>query len=140
MKDTRFVRWAGAISDRALLIAGLVGTFALMRASLFLRPNADLNLGGYNIHHLHTGVLITTLCAIPLAVASPRGLARKVLVAGLGVGLSLALDEVVYLIATDGSNASYLTPISWIGGIVLVAAAAAYALMVQSTKKGASQD
>ena len=32
----------------------------------------------------------------------------------------LALDEVVYLIATDGSNASYLLPVSFWGGVVVV--------------------
>lgn len=32
----------------------------------------------------------------------------------------MVLDEVVYLITTDGSNAAYLTPISLWGAVVLV--------------------
>jgi len=43
-----------------------------------------------------------------------------------GAGLSLALDEWVYLIATDGSNASYLLPVSLRGGMVMVGLAVAY--------------
>ena len=45
-----------------------------------------------------------------------------------GAGLSMALDEWVYLITTDGSDASYLLPISLWGGVVMVALAASYAL------------
>jgi hypothetical protein len=47
-----------------------------------------------------------------------------------GVGLSLALDEVVYLIATDGSNASYLLPVSFWGGVVVVGAGALWIALV----------
>ena len=43
-----------------------------------------------------------------------------------GAGLSLALDEWVYLIATDGTNASYLLPVSLWGGVVMIALAVAY--------------
>ena len=43
-----------------------------------------------------------------------------------GVGLSLALDEWVYLIVTDGSNASYLLPVSFWGGLVMIALACVY--------------
>jgi hypothetical protein len=42
--------------------------------------------------------------------------------------LRLALDEWVYLIATDGGNASYLLPVSVWGGVVVVGLACAYAL------------
>ncbi len=47
-------------------------------------------------------------------------------VVGFGVGLALALDEWVYLIATDGSNAAYLLPGSLIPGAAMVAPACAY--------------
>ena len=45
-----------------------------------------------------------------------------------GVGLSLALDEWLYLIVTDGTNQSYLLPVSFWGGAAAVALAAGYAL------------
>jgi uncharacterized membrane protein len=38
----------------------------------------------------------------------------------------MALDEWVYLIATDGSNASYLLPVSFWGGAVAIVLACAY--------------
>lgn len=91
-----------------------------------LRPNADLNVGGYNVHHLFTGLLILTACGIPLVLGLGRGKLGDALVAGFGIGLSLALDEWVYLIATDGSNASYLLPVSFWGGVVVVGAATVY--------------
>jgi hypothetical protein len=113
---------------RAWLLAGaLVATFAVLRAALHLRPNADFNAFGYNIHHLYTGLLVVTACAVPLAVGGVGGRARDLLVAGLGVGLGLALDEWVYLIVTDGSNAAYLLPASFWGGAALVLLAATYA-------------
>jgi hypothetical protein len=114
----------------AIFLVALLGTFLLTRFSLVLRPNADFNVAGYNIHHLFTGFLIATACAIPLALVETRRRVTELLVFGLGVGLSLGLDEVVYLIVTDGTNASYLTRPSWIGGIVLVLLAAVYATVI----------
>jgi hypothetical protein len=38
----------------------------------------------------------------------------------------LTLDEWVYLIVTDGTNASYLLPVSVKGGITMVVLAVAY--------------
>ena len=113
----------------AIFLAALLGTFIVTRFSLVLRPNADFNIAGHNIHHLFTGFLIACACAIPLALVETRKRMTEALVFGLGVGLSLGLDEVVYLIVTDGSNASYLTKPSWIGGIVFVLLAAVYAVM-----------
>ena len=47
-----------------------------------------------------------------------------------GIGLSLALDEWVYLITTDGSNASYLLPISLWGGIIVVGLTGVYIIVL----------
>lgn len=49
---------------------------------------------------------------------------------GFGIGLSLALDEWVYLIVTDGSNASYLLPVSFWGGIMMVGLACLFIIAV----------
>ncbi len=114
------------LTDRGLLVVSLIATFVLTRAWLSFRPNADVFVAGYNIHHLYTGVIIATVCCIPLAIGQVSNRARRRLVIGLGIGLSLTLDEVVYLIMTDGSNASYLTRPSWIGGIILVVLGALY--------------
>lgn len=113
----------------------LLGTFVLTRASLMLRPNADFNIAGYNVHHLFTGFVIATACAIPLALARWSRRATEGFVAGLGIGLSLGLDEVIYLIMTDGSNASYLTAVSWIGGVVFVSLTAIYAAVLSAGRR-----
>jgi len=136
MTDTNLVP---ASRRLAVFLVALVGTFVVTRFSLVLRPNADFNVAGYNIHHLFTGFLIACACAIPLALVETRRRVTELLIAGLGVGLSLGLDEVVYLIVTDGSNAAYLTRPSWIGGIVFVLLAAVYAAGI-ATSKGPAKD
>ncbi len=116
---------------RILLVLGaLVVPFVLLRLWLFITPNADFNVAGYNIHHLFTGLLLITVGGLPLTLF--RGESRWLDAAAVvfGVGLSLALDEWVYLIATDGSNASYLLPVSFWGGLVMIALACAYVGML----------
>src|SRR5262245_49052413 len=109
-----------------VLLCSMSLTFALLRAYLYFSPGADLDIGPYNIHHLFTGLLLIAAGGIPLAIigASTRGLemARWI----FGAGLGMALDEWVYLIATDGSNASYLLPVSFWGGVVVIGLALAY--------------
>jgi hypothetical protein len=106
------------------LLAGLVGTFVVVRAALHLSPNTDLNVGAYNVHHLFTGLLILTVCGAPLALGRVADRTGDRLAFGFGAGLALALDEWVYLIVTDGSNASYVLPVSLLGGALMVSAAA----------------
>lgn len=111
-----------------LLLLSLVGTFAVVRLCLHASPNSDLIVVGYNIHHLFTGLLLITLCGIPLVVLQGDHRILDAAAVGFGVGLSLALDEWVYLIATDGSNASYLLPVSFWGGVVMVGLACLFVL------------
>jgi len=115
-----------------ILLCSMSLTFALLRAYLHISPNTDLNVGRYNIHHLFTGLLLIVAGGIPLAILHPStrrlDLARWI----FGAGMGMALDEWVYLIATDGSNASYLLPVSFWGGVVVIGLALLYtaALMV----------
>lgn len=111
-----------------LLVASMLLTFVALRLSLQLSPDSDFDVAGYNIHHLFTGLLLVTIGGVPLAIF--RGTSRRLDVALIifGVGLAMALDEWVYLIATDGSNASYLLPVSFWGGVVVVGLACAYAV------------
>jgi hypothetical protein len=117
--------------SRALVLIAAMGlTFAAMRAYLHISPNTDLNVAGYNIHHLFTGLILLTLGAIP-AVLLPHTHRWSVpAVVVFGVGLALALDEWLYLIVTDGTNASYLLPISFWGGFAAVVMAMLYAWVV----------
>lgn len=122
---------AGTARDgEARLLAGvMLGTFAVLRVWLSFTPNADFTVRGVNVHHLYTGVLLTTIAAVPLVIVDVVARrTRRWLIVALGVGLALMLDEWVYLIATDGSNAAYALPVSRWGGLALVLLGAAYAL------------
>ncbi|HEX7180271.1 MAG TPA: hypothetical protein VF756_00405 [Thermoanaerobaculia bacterium] len=103
-----------------LLVLSIALTFGILRVALHASPDSDFDVGAYNIHHLFTGLLLIAAGGIPLAIF--RGSTRRLDLALVvfGAGLGMALDEWVYLIATDGSNASYLLPVSFWGGVVVV--------------------
>lgn len=111
-----------------LVLSSLLLTFVMLRLYLHLFPGANFDVGAYNIHHLFTGLLLVTFGGLPLVLF--HGNSRRLDVASItfGVGLSMALDEWVYLIATDGSDMSYLLPISFWGGVVMISLALGYAL------------
>lgn len=90
--------------------------------------NTNLDIGPYNIHHLYTGLLLIVVAGIPLALFQGYGRGLDAAAAAFGVGLSMALDEWVYLIATDGSDAAYFSPVSFWGGAVMVGLACLYIL------------
>ena len=113
-----------------LLTASMIATFVIVRTALYFSPNTDFNIGAYNVHHLFTGILLITLCGIASVLCRSETRATRAATIGFGVGLSLALDEWVYLIVTDGSNASYLLPISFIGGALMVGAGCFYVLLL----------
>ena len=121
------------MSDRrraGLILASLLLTFVVIRLAMWRSPDSDFDIAGYNIHHLFTGVLLSTAGAIPLILRSGRSRGLDLACIAFGAGLSLALDEVVYLIATDGSNASYLLPVSFWGGVVVVGLGALWIIVV----------
>jgi hypothetical protein len=101
-----------------VFLRAFIATFVVVRTWLWFTPDADFDLAGYNIHHLFTGVVILTGSMLPLALGWATRRPASLLTAASGVGLSLVLDEWVYLIATDGSNASYLQPVSFWGGLI----------------------
>jgi hypothetical protein len=121
------------VSDRRrakLVLGSLLATFVVVRLVMWRSPDSDFDIAGYNIHHLFTGVLLAAAAGVPLILrpGHSRGLDASCVV--FGAGLALALDEVVYLIATDGSNASYLLPVSYWGGVVVVGLGALWVLLV----------
>ena len=127
------------ITRRAkLILASLLATFVVTRALLTNSPNSDFDIAGYNIHHLFTGLLLITAGGIPLALFPRRSFALDAASVAFGSGLALALDEWVYLIATDGSNASYLLPVSLKGGILMVGLAAVYIGVLYVVSRGRS--
>ena len=98
----------------------MVLTFVIIRTALYFYPNADFNVWGYNIHHLYTGLVLIIFAGIPLILCSLQGFISNLAVIIFGIGLSLAIDEWVYLIATDGENSSYFLPVSFWGGFILL--------------------
>jgi hypothetical protein len=120
----------------AVLIAAMTVTFAVMRAYLHASPNTDLNIAGYNIHHLYTGLVLLTIGAIPAVILPHHHRWASPAVALFGVGLALALDEWLYLIVTDGTNASYILPVSFWGGFAAVALAVIYTWFVGRSTRG----
>jgi hypothetical protein len=113
-----------------IVVAALIATFIITRSLLWMSPNSDFDVAGHNIHHLFVGLLLTTAGGVPLALFPGRSLLLDIASIAFGAGLALALDEWVYLIATDGSNASYLLPVSLKGGVLMVALAAVYILVL----------
>jgi hypothetical protein len=121
------------VTDRRrarLVLASLLLTFVVVRLALWRSPDSDFDLAGYNIHHLFTGVLMMTAGGLPLVLRAGRSRGLDVACVVFGAGLALALDEVVYLIATDGSNASYLLPVSFWGAVIVVGAGVLWLVVV----------
>lgn len=114
-------------------LAAFVTTFVGMRTWLWVTPNADFDIAGYNIHHLFTGVLLLVGSMLPLALGAAAGRPATLATLVAGGGLSLVVDEWVYLIATDGTNASYLLPVSFWGGVVMHALVVAVVLALGRT-------
>lgn len=118
-----------------LLLLSLLATFIILRIYPHLSPNTDLKIGPFNIHHLFIGLLLMTFCGIPLILFPQKNRLLGAAAIGYGAGLGMALDEWVYLIATDGSNASYLLPISLLGGVMMVAIACMYLFVLMKFAK-----
>ncbi|HEX6251179.1 MAG TPA: hypothetical protein VFZ56_07090 [Gemmatimonadaceae bacterium] len=110
-----------------LLILSIALTVIVLRIALHNSPDSDFDVAGHNIHHLFTGLLLIAAGGVPLAIFRETSRLMDAAVAVFGVGLGMALDEWVYLIATDGSNASYLLPVSLYGAVVVVGLACLYA-------------
>ncbi|MBA3342186.1 MAG: hypothetical protein H0T48_10155 [Gemmatimonadaceae bacterium] len=108
----------------------MIGIFIVLRAMLQFSPDSDFDVAGYNIHHLFTGLLLIVAGGIPLALFPGRSLRTDAASVAFGAGLGMALDEWVYLIATDGSNASYLLPVSLRGGLAMVSLATLYVVVL----------
>ena len=113
-----------------VLVVSMLATFAAVRILLGFSPNSDFDVAGYNVHHLFTGLLLIVAGGLPLALFPGRSIALDAATVAFGAGLALTLDEWVYLIATDGSNASYLLPISLTGALMMIGMALVYVLVL----------
>lgn len=115
----------------------LLLTFSVVLSILFLFPFSNLNLGAFNIHHLFIGAFLLVVANIFIMA----GVVGRLVLLVAGAASALVLDEIVYLIATDGSDFSYLTPISFIGALILIGITVivtAFAYWVSQRVKGRS--
>src|ERR687892_365345 len=93
-----------------------------------LRPAKELTSGSPPTipPSTRTVNILIAVCGIPAILRTCDRRMHDAAVVGFGIGLALALDEWVYLIATDGSNAAYIQPLSLISGTVMVGLACGY--------------
>ena len=107
-----------------LVLVPMVLTFVVQRLYLHLvNHNTDLYILGHNVHHLFVGIALAIPAALLLAFRPDSLWILVPALIALGSGVSMVLDEFVYLIATDGSNDSYVKPVSLWSAVVLHGAA-----------------
>ncbi len=104
-----------------LILIPLLLTFAGQRIYLHFAGVTHVYPGGYLVHHLFWGVGLIMPAAFVLAFG-PRSRRSAVLSrVALGSGSAMILDELVYLVATDASDADYVSPLSLRGAFVFIA-------------------
>lgn len=92
-----------------------LATIILTRIYLYIFPFTNLDLGQYNIHHLFLGSFLLVITTILFIFE----INLSYILALSGISSALIVDELTYLIATDGSDLAYLTPVSLVGAIIL---------------------
>ena len=113
----------------AFILGPMLLTFLIQRTFLhfFSHPNFHVYVGGFRVHHLFSGALIQISSAFLLAFGV-RARFRSLVLAALGVGSAMVLDEIFFLVFTDGSNEAYRGRISFLGAAALIALAAGFLL------------
>jgi hypothetical protein len=119
-----------------LILASMLATVTGLRLYLHLVQVQHIYLAGHPIHHLFSGALLVIAAVIlqpsgargrPLAPAKPLA---------LGSGSGMVLDEVVFLIATDWSDAAYCSAVSLWGAVALVGLGAGLLLVLYAAQGG----
>ncbi len=103
-----------------LILLPLLGTFLGQRLYLHLVGVHHIYPGGYLVHHLFTGVLIVIPAAFVLAFGTRRRRTAILARVALGIGSAMVLDEIVYLVATQATDADYVSGVSLGGAVVFV--------------------
>ena len=111
-----------------LILLPMLATFVSLRLYLHLVHVRHIYPGGYLVHHLFLGVLITVPAAFILAFGPPNRLLALSAPASVGIGAALMLDEVTYLVATKATDQDYVSRLSLAGASILIFLAAALLL------------
>jgi hypothetical protein len=98
----------------------MLATFVCVRLYLHLVHVRHIYPGGYLVHHLFLGVLITVPAAFVLAFGARHRIVALLAPAALGVGSALMLDELTYLVATKATDQDYVSSLSLEGASVLI--------------------
>ena len=115
----------------SVFIISLLAALVLLRVFLSILPSTNLNFLGYNVHHLFVGSLLVVVSLVFLIF----NIVNNFTIIFSGISSALVLDEIIYLIATDGSDLSYLTPVSLWGAITLSAIILTLAIILYNAKK-----
>ncbi len=107
-------------------ISSTLLTILILRLFLYFNPFFNLNISSINIHHLYTGTIWLVIAAIFFI----NNITNKYTIIAAGIGTGLITDELIYLIATDGSDSAYLTSISVYGMLILTAITILITLLV----------
>jgi hypothetical protein len=103
-----------------LILLPMLATFTCLRLYLHLVHVRHIYPGGYLVHHLFVGVLITVPAAFILAFGVRNRRLASLATAALGVGAALMLDEVTYLVATKATDQDYVSRLSLEGASILI--------------------
>jgi hypothetical protein len=107
-----------------LVLLPMLGTVLCLRLYLHLAGVQHVYPGGYLVHHLFVGILIEIPAAFILAFGARNRMLAFSAPAALGIGSGMILDEVTYLVATQGSDRDYVSWVSLGGAIGFVSLAA----------------
>jgi hypothetical protein len=113
-----------------LILLPMLATFFCLRLYLHLVQVRHIYPGGYLVHHLFFGVLITVPAAFILAFGARNRVLALLTPAALGIGSALMLDEVTYLVATKATDQDYVSSLSLDGAIVLIFLAVVLLLLI----------
>ena len=114
-----------------IFVTSLILTLSIIRIFLFFFPSTNLNLGKYNIHHLFVGAFLVVIALIFFIL----NVVNNFIVVLAGISSALILDEIIYLVATDGSDTSYLTAISLWGAIISTAIILLFTIILHNLQK-----
>jgi hypothetical protein len=116
----------------------MLATFCGQRLYLHLVRVQHIYPGGRLVHHLFIGALITIGSGFILAFGTRNRLLDSLASATLGIGSAMVLDEVTYLIATQATDADYVSPLSLWGAVVFIVLATLFLLFLYHLQRDKS--
>src|SRR5579862_3327357 len=104
-----------------LILLPMLLTFVTQRLVLHhSSPETHVYIAGFLVHHLFSGVLVLLNKTFLLALGIRNMARRNLALVAVGFSSAMVLDEVVYLVCTDGSGTAYRGAISFWGAVVLI--------------------